>query len=176
MINLCLNFGSRMDILRKVKNPKNANFEQPWSASTFLYELAFFYPSTLHSATPHHQRQRMLYSAHHLLSDCGDQWTGVSIRHFASVYVEHKMAMAEAVASLSVAIDWATITITIAAIVICVVEEPVDDATCAGADSFDSIDSKYAVSPDVWQPKEVVTEFRGKPTTPEPEFVEPDQR
>jgi len=63
------------------------------------------------------------------------------------------MAVAEA---SPVAIDYSKITI-----VICVVEEPVEAAACAGADELVSIDSnsKDAVSPDEGQPKEEFPAF-----------------
>jgi len=85
------------------------------------------------------------------------------------------MAMGEA---SSVVIDCVAISAAISAIVICVIEEPVDDATCVGADEFVSIDSNSndAVSPDVGQLKEVIAEFLAKLDVPEPEFAEPNQR
>ena len=83
------------------------------------------------------------------------------------------MAMREAVSLSEVIIDCSTIII---AIVICVVEEPVDDAAFAGVDESSALDSNDAVSPDVGQPKEVVAEFLVIPIFPDPEFAEPDQR
>ena len=67
-------------------------------------------------------------------------------------------------------------TVTDIAIVICVVEEPVDDAACVGADTFESLDSNDTVSPDEGQPKEVVAKFLTELDGPEPDFAEPDQR
>jgi len=60
------------------------------------------------------------------------------------------------------------------AIVICVIEEPVGDATCADADSFENHDLYEAVSPDEGKPKEVIAEFMAKLTAHESEFAEPD--
>ena len=72
--------------------------------------------------------------------------------------------MAEAATTLSVAIiiDWSTITTLAIAIVICVVEEPVDAAACVVADRYvtNYSNSNDAVSPDEGQPKEEVAEFR----------------
>ena len=70
-------------------------------------------------------------SAHaHLLFDCGDQWNGVPVHNCPFVYEDGEMAMAKA-APVPVAIDCdvaATAAITVVAVVICVVEEPVDTA------------------------------------------------
>jgi len=88
--------------------------------------------------------------------------------------------MAEAASSSMATIDWMDIIIiTDIAIVICIVEEPVDAAKCVGADSFgwafDS-NSKVVVSPNEGQPKEVFDEFLAKLVALEPEFAEPNQR
>ena len=118
----------------------------------------------------------------HLLSDCGDQWKRVRFRHSAFGYDDREMAMAEAALLATITIDCPS-TAAIRAIVIGVVEEPVDDAACVVADDASKIyDSNDAVTPDEWQPKEVVDEFGAKvcrkffAVSSEPEFVEPDQR
>jgi len=90
------------------------------------------------------------------------------------------MAMAEAVRLPVAIIDWMdiiTAIIAIAAIVICVVEEPFGDAACVceGADELVNGDSKDVVSPNVRQSKEIVAEFLAKEGDPEPKFAEPDQ-
>ena len=54
--------------------------------------------------------------------------------------------------------DCAT-AITVVAIVICVIEEPVDAAAHVYADAFRTLDSNDAVSSDEGQPKEVVSHF-----------------
>ena len=74
--------------------------------------------------------------------------------------------------------DWASTIPAIIAIVIgdAIVEEPVDDAACVGADKFVALDSNDAVSSDEGQPKEVVAEFLANHDVLEPEFAEPDQR
>ena len=56
-----------------------------------------------------------------------------------------------------------------AGIVICVVEEPVCDAACAGAEAFETFYSKDAVSPDEGQPKEVVAKFLAKHSVQDPD-------
>ena len=79
------------------------------------------------------------------------------------------MAMADAA---FVAIDWAII-----AIVVGVVEEPIDYASFAGSDGrFETRDSNNSVPSNEGQPNKVVAEVLSKPPVMEPEFAEPDRR
>ena len=92
----------------------------------------------------------------------------------ASANVDREMAMAEAaLLSLAIIIDWSIIIITK---VICVVEEPVDDAARERFDEIDTRDLYAGVSPDEGQPEEILAELFAKHSAPEPEFAEPDRR
>jgi len=71
--------------------------------------------------------------------------------------------MAEASTSVAT-VDWSIITAV--AIVICVVEEPVDDSTYTCADEIVTRDSKDAVSSNVGQLEEVVAESLANPGAP----------